>query len=101
MTKAEIIESLKSITRVLSVMKEDQNETLNDKQWERVSMIFDDSMSLQEELKEELKKDNTVIPLDPNEYWKKFRPEERKYTLVNQRVLKEARFKRQHENKAT
>ena len=101
MTKAEIIESLKSITRVLSVMKEDQNETLNDKQWERVSMIFDDSMSLQEELKEELKKDNTVIPLDPNEYWKKFRPEERKYTLVNQRVLKEARFKRRHENKAT
>ena len=101
MTRVEIIESLKSITRVLSVMKEDQNETLNDKQWERVSMIFDDSMSLQEELKEELKKDNTVIPLDPNEYWKKFRPEERKYTLVNQRVLKEARFKRQHENKAT
>ena len=101
MTRVEIIESLKSITRVLSVMKEDQNETLKDKQWERVSMIFDDSMSLQEELKEELKKDNTVIPLDPNEYWKKFRPEERKYTLVNQRVLKEARFKRQHENKAT
>ena len=101
MTEAEIIESLKSITRVLSVMKEDQNETLKDKQWERVAMLFDDSISLQEELQEELKRDNTVIPLDPKEYWKKFRPEERKYTLVNQRVLKEARFKRQHENKTT
>lgn len=101
MTKAEIVESLKSIARVLSVMKEDQSQTLKDKQWDRVSMLFDDTTILQEELQEELKRDNTVIPLDPNEYWKKFRPEERKYGLVNQRVLKEARFKRQHENKAT
>ena len=101
MTKNEIVESLKSMERLLSVMLEDQNDALNDDRWDRVTMLRDDAQRLKEELKEELKKDNTIIPLDPKEYWKKFRPEERKYTLVNQRVLKEARFKKQNENKAT
>jgi len=101
MTKNEIVESLKSMERLLSVMLEDQNDALNDDRWDRVTMLRDDAQRLKEELQEELKKDNTIIPLDPKEYWKKFRPEERKYTLVNQRVLKEARFKKQNENKAT
>tara|TARA_R100000773_G_C4126675_1_gene59475 strand:+ start:362 stop:511 length:150 start_codon:yes stop_codon:yes gene_type:complete len=41
------------------------------------------------------------IPIDPKEYWKKYPPKKRQSTLINTRILKDARFTREWKNKKT
>ena len=94
MTRIEIVESLKSCMRLMTVMKEDQNHVLTDSQWDSVSILHDGLVKLQAQLQESIEDEKHSIPLDPNEYWKKFKVPERKSSLVNTRLLKNSRYRK-------